>query len=137
MNKIFSHPLWSTQALLFARMLMGGFFLLAGIMKFQGGIDAVAGYIASAGFPASLLLAYLVALFEIVAGLAIILGKYFKEASITLAVFVLFISFPFHGPSMWETDPTAKMMFMKNMAIVAGLLFMAAHGAGNTWRLKI
>lgn len=135
MTKIFNHPMWHSHALLVARILMGGFFLLAGIWKFQGGIENVAGYITHAGLPMGLLLAYLSALLEIGAGAAIILGKYFKEASILLAVFVLFLSFPFHGPSMWATDPTAQMMFMKNMAIVAGLLFMAAHGAGNTWKL--
>ena len=136
MNAFFSHRVWSTHALLFARLLMGGFFLLAGIMKFQNGIGNIAGYIEGAGLPMPLVLAYFAALLEIGTGLAVILGKYFREASIILAVFVLFISFPFHGPNLWATDPTAQMMFMKNMAIVAGLLFMAAHGAGNTWKLK-
>ena len=135
MKQIFNHPMWNTHALLFARVLMGGFFLLAGIQKFQS-IDGVAGYITSVGFPAGMALAWLVAIFEVAAGAALIVGKYFKEASISLAVFVLFISFPFHGPSSWAEDPMQKMMFMKNMAIAAGLLFMAAHGAGNTWKIK-
>jgi putative oxidoreductase len=135
MNTLFNHPMWSTHALLLGRVLMGGFFLLAGIQKFQG-IDGVAGYIASAGLPAAMVLAWLAAILEVAAGAAIILGKYFKEATISLGVFVLFISFIFHSPSMWAEDPLQKMMFMKNMAIAAGLFFMAAHGAGNTWRMK-
>jgi putative oxidoreductase len=74
---------------------------------------------------------------ELVAGAAIILGKYFKEATVTLAVFVFIITFIFHGPNSWAENMMQQMSFMKNMAIVGGLLFMAAHGAGNTWRLKM
>ena len=135
MNSFFNHPIWSTHALLVARILVGILFLGAGIMKLQG-ISNVAGYIAHAGFPMSLLLAYFAAALEIITALAIITGTHFKKATLILAFFVFFISFPFHGPSLWATDPTAQMMFMKNMAIVGGLLFMTAHGAGNTWKLK-
>lgn len=134
MNQIFNHSIWNTHALLVARVLMGGMFLLAGISKFQG-IDATAGMIAGAGFPAAVLLAWATAFLEVAAGGAIILGKYFKEAAITLAVFTFIISFIFHGPSSWESAMTQQLMFMKNMAIVGGLLFMAAHGAGNTWKM--
>lgn len=135
MNKIFNHPIWNTHALLFARVLMGGFFLLAGISKATG-IDGTAGMISGAGLPAPLLLAWLAAAFEIAAGAAIILGKYFKEAAISLAVFTFVISFIFHGPNSWAENMMQQLMFTKNMAIVAGLLFMAAHGAGKTWRLN-
>lgn len=136
MNKILNHAIWNTHALLVARILMGGFFLLAGIMKLQG-IDAVAGYIGSVGLPIPMILAWASALFEVGVGIAIITGKYFKEATLLLAVFVVVVSFIFHNPSGWGEDMMQQMMFMKNMAIVAGLLFMASHGAGNTWKLKI
>ena len=135
MKQLFYHSIWDTHALLVARILMGGMFLLSGIQKFQG-IDGVAGYIASAGLPAPLALAWIVAVFEVLAGAAIILGKYFREAAILLAVFVVIVSFPFHGPGLWETDITQQIFFTKNTAILAGLLFMAAHGPGRTWRLK-
>jgi len=135
MNKILNHAIWNTHALLAARVLMGGFFLLAGIQKLQS-IDSVAGYIASVGLPMPILLAWAVALLEVGAGAAIILGKYFKEAALALALFVLLTSFIFHSPSSWAEDMAQRMMFMKNMAILAGLLFMASHGAGNTWSLK-
>ncbi len=135
MKQILNHAIWNTHALLAARVLMGGFFLLAGIMKLQG-IDGVAGYISSVGLPIPLVLAWASALFEVGAGIAIITGKYFKEATLLLAAFVIVVSFLFHSPSTWG-DAMQQMMFMKNMAIVAGLLFMAAHGAGNTWKLKV
>lgn len=135
MNKIFNHPIWNTHALLFARVLMGGFFLLAGINK-ASGIDGTAEMITGAGLPMPLVLAWLAAILEIVAGAAIILGKYFKEAALSLAVFTFVISFIFHAPNSWAENAMQQLMFMKNMAIVAGLLFMAAHGAGNTWKMS-
>lgn len=136
MNKILNHAIWTTHALLVARILMGALFVLAGIQKLQS-IEAVSGYIASTGLPMPLVLAWATGTFEILAGLCIIVGKYFKEASLLLAVFVLLASFIFHSPNTWATDMSQQMMFMKNMAIIAGLLFMAAHGAGNTWKLKL
>lgn len=136
MNKIVNHPMWNTNALLFARVLMGGFFLLAGITKVSG-IEGTAEMIAGAGLPMPVILAYLAAILEIAAGAAIILGKYFKEAALSLALFTFVISFIFHGPNSWAENMMQQLMFMKNMAIVAGLLFMAAHGAGKTWSLNI
>lgn len=134
MDKILNHAIWNTHALLLARILMGALFVISGIQKFQG-IDGTAGYIASTGLPMPVLLAWIAALIEVGLGVLIILGKYFKEATLALACFVFIVSFLFHNPGTWGQMPTQQVMFLKNMAIVAGLLFMAAHGAGNTWLL--
>ncbi len=136
MNKILNHAIWNTHALLLARILMGALFVISGVQKFQG-LDGVTGYIGSAGLPAAGLLAWLTAILEVAAGVAIILGHYFKEAALVLAAFVLLASFIFHNPNMWAENMMQQTMFLKNMAIVAGLLFMAAHGSGNTWKLKL
>ena len=136
MNQIFNHPIWTTHALLLARILMGGFFLIAGVQKVMGGIDATAGYITSVGLPMGLALAWLAVVIEVGAGAGLILGKYFKESAIILAIFTVVITFIFHGPQLWSPENMQQMSFMKNMAIVAGLLFMAGHGAGNTWSMK-
>ena len=135
MNQIVNHPFWNTHAVLIARVLLGGFFLIAGVQKIMGGVDGTAGYITSAGLPMGLLLAWLAIAVEIGAGAAIILGKYFKEAAIVLAVFTLVITFIFHGPNSWAAENMQQGMFMKNMAIIAGLLYMAAFGSGNTWKM--
>ncbi len=131
MNQIFNHSFWSTHALLIGRIGLGALFLLAGINKLQG-IDGTAGMIAGAGFPMPLAFAWFAALFEVVTGAAIILGKYFKEATISLAVFVFIITMIFHSPMDWAAN---SMPFLKNMSIMGGLLFAAAHGTGNTWKL--
>lgn len=136
MDKILNHGIWNTHALLLARILMGALFVVSGIQKFQG-IDGVAGYITSAGLPAATALAWLAAVVEVAFGIMIVLGVYFRSATLFLALFVFIVSFPFHGPNSWAEDPMQQVMFLKNMAIIAGLLFMMAHGAGNTWKLKL
>lgn len=136
MKKIFNHIFWETHALLFARILMGALFVISGIQKFQG-LEGTAGYIASVGLPVSMPLAVFAGIVEVALGTAIILGYRFREATLLLAAFVFIISFPFHGPDTWADAPMQQTMFLKNMAIVAGLLFMAAHGAGKTWMLNL
>ncbi|MFM2381679.1 MAG: hypothetical protein RLZZ76_446 [Candidatus Parcubacteria bacterium] len=132
LNQIFNHSFWSTHGLLLGRIAVGALFLLAGVTKLNGGIEGTAGMIGGAGLPMPIVLAWFAALFEVVAGAAIILGKYFKEAAISLAVFTFIITLIFHSPMDWAAN---SMAFLKNMAIVGGLLFMGAHGTGNTWRL--
>ncbi|NCN52384.1 DoxX family protein [Candidatus Parcubacteria bacterium] len=127
--------LWDTHALLVARVLMGGMFLLAGIDKLQN-IDGIALMIAGAGLPAAGLLAWLSGIFEVLAGAAIIVGYHFREAAVLLALFTLVVAFLFHTPTSWTESPIQKVFFMKDMAIFAGLLFMAAHGSGNTWKVR-
>jgi len=136
MDKILNHQIWNTHALLLARILMGALFLISGIQKFQG-MEGITGYIGSAGLPAAGVLAWLVAILEVAAGIALIVGYYFKEAALALFVFVVLAAFLFHGPSLWAEQAMQQTMFLKNMAIAAGLLYMAAHGAGNTWKLKL
>jgi putative oxidoreductase len=58
----------STVAILAARLMFGGAFLVAAWMKF-GGMEATAGYIASIGFPFPLFFAWLAAFLEV--GLAL------------------------------------------------------------------
>jgi len=131
---IHKHSFFTHYGVLIARILMGGMFLLAGVSKFTG-IDGTAGYIASVGFPAPLALAWAAAIFEVVLGAALIGGFFFRQSALLLALFTLFISFPFHGPASWANDSSQQIMFMKNMAIVGGLLMMVAHGTGRSWAL--
>jgi len=136
MNKILNHAVWNTHALLLARIVLGGYFLYAGITKVTSGIDGTAGYIASMDLPVPMILAWIAVVTEVVCGALIILGKYFKEATLTLGAFIVIITFIFHGPNLWSPENMQQTMFFKNMSIVAGLLFMAAHGVGQSWALK-
>lgn len=108
------------------RILVGAFFVLAGISKLMD-VAGTAGYIEAMGLPASTLLAVLALIVEIGAGGALIIGYKAKYAAVLLAAFVLIVSFPFHGPKMWADNPMQQILFMKNLAIMGALLFMSVH----------
>lgn len=123
-----------SHGILIARILMGGMFALAGLDKLinSGG---TASYIGTVGLPENTALAFAIGLFEIIMGLAIIFGKKIAEAALLLALFVIVVSFLFHGPGVWADAPMQKVLFSKNAAILAGLLYIIAYGSGNTWKL--
>lgn len=114
--------------LLAARLLVGIFFLLAGVQKL-GNIEGVAGYIGSVGLPMGTLLAYAAAVFLIVAGGALIFGYYMRYAAFLLALYVILVTLLFHGPQLWADDPSGanQLAFMKNIAILGGLLYMSVY----------
>lgn len=123
-----------SHGILIARILMGGMFALAGLDKLINA-GGTASYIGSVGLPENDVLAFAVGLFEIILGLAIVLGKRASEAALLLGVFVIVVSFLFHGAGTWADAPAQKVLFSKNAAILAGLLYIVAYGSGNTWKL--
>lgn len=116
---------------LIGRILLALMFLGAGISKF-GGLEGTAGYIASAGLPLPKLLAIATAILEVVAALMLIVGWQARWAALALAAFTLLATLLFHN--YWampaEQQFTQQLMFMKNMAIVGGLLVLFAFGPG-------
>lgn len=127
-----------TTAILTARAIFGGAFLLAASMKFAG-MEATAGYIASIGFPSPLLFAWLAGFFEVGLALAFFTGAFFTEAALLAVAYVLFLALAFHGPGHWEANPVEFGLFVDHFTFIAGLLFAAVHGPGNRfalgWRL--
>jgi putative oxidoreductase len=128
-------PLWQTIAILIARLIFAGVFTLAATFKFLD-MGGTAGYIASAGFPFPLLLAWLAAIFECVLILCFLTGAFFTEASLLAAAYVLFLAFAFHGPSHWEENQAEFGFFVDHFTFIAGLLFAAVHGPGRTLALR-
>ena len=106
-------------------------FILAGISKF-GSLEGTAGYIASGGLPLASVLAPLVALLEVVGGLALIVGFQARWAALALALFTLLATVLFHA--YWampaEQQFVQQLMFMKNLAVAGGLLLVFVLGAG-------
>jgi uncharacterized membrane protein YphA (DoxX/SURF4 family) len=45
----------------------------------------------------------------------------------------LFLGFAFHGPSHWAGNQMEFGFFVDHFTFVAGLLFAAVHGPGDTW----
>ncbi|HAQ07982.1 MAG TPA: DoxX family protein [Bacillus bacterium] len=66
------------------RLVLGATFLVHGAAKFQGGIENTAGFFESLGFPG--FSAYIVALVELVGGLAMLLGVGTRVISILFAI---------------------------------------------------
>jgi putative oxidoreductase len=125
--------------LLIARILLSAIFIVAGATKFPD-IGQTAGMITQAGLPAAVPLAYLAAIFEVVAGLAILIGFQTRIAAYVLALFCIFTAFVFHsGPIAIPDFPEGanqllsvfnQIMMMKNLAIAGGFLALAVAGAG-------
>lgn len=114
------------------RLLMAYLFLPAGISKIFGFAGTV-GYIAAMGLPAPTLAAIAAIVIEVVGGAALVLGFYTRFAAIALAVFTLIANVVFHA--FWavpaEQAFVTQLLFTKNIAVIGGLLVIAAFGAGK------
>jgi putative oxidoreductase len=124
-----------TAAILIARLIFAFVFGMAAVFKFAD-MNATAGYIASIGFPAPLLFAWLAAIFEAALVAAFLTGLYFSEAALLSAAYVLFLAFAFHGPQRWGPDQIEFGFFVNHFSFIAGLLFAAVHGPGNALVLR-
>lgn len=124
-----------TAAILLAKLIFAGIFVMAAGFKFAGMADT-AGYIAAAGFPFPLLLAWLAAIFEVALALAFLTGAFFSEAALLAGIYVIFLAFAFHGPSLWQANQAEFGFFVDHFTFLAGLLFAAVHGPGERLALR-
>lgn len=134
LKRIVASPFWNSTGVLTGRLIVAGVFLMAVSFKFLG-MDKTAVYIASAGFPFPLALAWLAAVFECLLVLAFLTGAYFRQAAFLSIFYILFLGFAFHGPSHWAGNQMEFGFFVDHFTFAAGLLFMVAHGTGNAWKL--
>ncbi len=113
------------------RLLLALLFLPAGIAKLSGFAGTV-GYISSVDLPMPQVAAALALTVEIVGGIALVAGFGTRVAALVLALFTLVASFFFHAywalPADQQMIP--QLLFFKNIAVVGGLLTLAAWGAG-------
>ena len=114
-----------------ARVLMAALFLPAGIGKVTG-FEGTVGYIASVGLPFPTVGAALALIVEIAGSLALLAGFATRISALILAVFTLGASFYFHAYWAIPADQAfvTQLLFFKNIAVVGGLLAIAANGAG-------
>jgi putative oxidoreductase len=117
---------------LLGRILLAAMFIYAGYGKI-GGFAGTAGYIASQGLPLPQVLAAGTIVLEIVAGVLLVVGWKARWAALALALFTVLASVIFHA--YWsvpaEQFRTQQLFFLKNMAVVGGLLMVVALGAGR------
>jgi len=119
MNKF--NPMFS----LAGRVMIALIFVLAGLSKLSA-IGGTQGYMEAMGLPGILI--YPTILFEVAAGLAIIAGFKTRYVALALAGFSLLSAFIFHNQL---GDQTQFILFMKNVAMAGGFLFLARYGAGE------
>jgi putative oxidoreductase len=116
---------------LLGRVLIALLFIPAGLGKI-GDFQGAAGYIAAAGVPLPAVAAVVTILVEVGVAAALLMGWQTRWAALILALFTLAAALIFHA--FWASPADQKMLqsinFFKNLAIVGGLLFVAAHGAG-------
>lgn len=122
------------------RILLGLFFLVLGLAKVKGVIDAgglkqLAGYIGSRGLPQGEILAVATIAFEVLGGLALIFGFLTMPVAFLMAGFCLATAALFHN--FW-TFPAEQMIpqfqsFMKNIGLAGAYLVLA----GDTMRPKL
>jgi putative oxidoreductase len=107
------------------RTLLVTIFLLAGLTKLSQYAGTQA-YMASAGVPGGLL--PLVIALEVGGSLAILTGLLTRPVAVLLAGFSLVSAALFHSNFQ---DQIQMLMFLKNVSMAGGFLFLALQGAGE------
>ena len=110
------------------RVLISSIFIMAGINKINA-YAGTQGYMESMGVPGALL--PLVILLEIGGGLAVLLGWQTRVAAFLLAGFTVLSALIFHANI---GDQMQSILFMKNLAMAGGLLFLMA-GRSHEWSI--
>ena len=117
---------------LIGRIFLAVIFLVSGFGKI-GGFEGLAGAIASKGLPMPQVFAVASIAVELGAGLMLVFGLKARWAAFLLAVFTAIVTFFFHN--FWAVPEAQKYMeqinFMKNLAVIGGLLFVMAFGPGR------
>lgn len=116
---------------LLGRVLLALLFVPAGFGKIAG-FGGTVGYIASKGVPLPELATAAAVGVELGLGLLLLVGWQTRWAALGMALFTFVITFIFHN--FWAMPADQQMMqslmFFKNIAVVGGLLTVAAWGAG-------
>jgi putative oxidoreductase len=109
------------------RILISYLFLTSGLDKISG-YAGTQGYMEAVGVPGGLL--PLVIALEVLGAIAVIVGYQTRLTAAALAAFTLAAGVLFHSGA----DQMQQLLFMKNVAITGGFLFLVARGAGD-WSL--
>jgi putative oxidoreductase len=117
---------------LVARLLLAVPFLHSGYGKI-GGFAGTVGYITSKALPSPEVLAGAAIVVELIGGLMLVIGWKARWAAVAIAGFTLLAAVLFHN--FWALPeaqrPLQQIMFLKNMAIIGGLLLVVAYGPGR------
>jgi putative oxidoreductase len=124
-------------SLLVGRLLMAALFLTSGIPKaLQGYGGGFAKYLGAQGVPYPEILAIVGVAIEVLVPIALILGIFPRLSALLLIAFVIVATAVAHR--FWEFPESQQSNqmnhFLKNIAVIAGLLFYYVSGPG-VWAL--
>jgi putative oxidoreductase len=117
---------------LIARWGIAAIFILAAIGKLMN-YDQTQAYMASKGFTAIPIFLFGAALLELIGGFSLILGYKARFGATLLFLFLIPTTIIFHD--FWNLTGAEKdlmqIMFLKNIAIMGGLLYIICDGPGG------
>jgi putative oxidoreductase len=119
---------------LVGRILLATIFVLSGFNKITG-FDGTAAYMTSAGLPFASLLLVLTIAVELGGGILLIAGWQTRWVALAIFLFLIPVTLVFHtSPSNPGQAQQQMISFLKNLAIMGGMLQVFAFGAGE-WSL--
>jgi putative oxidoreductase len=117
---------------LLGRLALAALFIPSGFNKLTG-IAGFAQMLAGRGVPAPTLMAWIGAIVELIAGIALALGLKTRAAALALIAFTVIATLIAHR--FWDYPEAQRAMqqiqFMKNLAVIGGLLLLVARGGGR------
>ncbi len=108
------------------RVLLALIFVLAGLSKITG-FGGTVGYMVQHQMPMAEVLAVAAIVVELGAGLCLVFGYRTHVAAILLALFLVPATLVFHTNLVLVHEQDQTIMFLKNLAIIGGLLTLAAQ----------
>ncbi|MDY7014075.1 MAG: DoxX family protein [Cyanobacteriota bacterium] len=108
-----------------ARIFIAIIFLNSGVGKILG-FSGTQAMMSGKGLPAAGLLLVGTIAFQLLGGLSLVLGYKIKWGAILLILFLIPATLVFHSP----LNPEEFTNFLKNLALIGGLLLLVERGAG-------
>jgi putative oxidoreductase len=109
------------------RILLAQIFIIAGVEKLLDPTGTQA-YMAAKGMPLTFLFFLAAVAFELGGGLSLLLGYKARWGALALVIFLIPTTLIFHTAF---SEPGQQVMFMKNLAIMGGLLMIFSFGSGG------
>jgi len=120
------------KMMLVGRVLIALIFIVSGLSKIPGW-DSTVQYLASKGLPWVPVFLFPAIFIEVVGGLSVLLGYKARIGALVLSLYLIPVSLVMH--SFWNFTgmefQTQLANFMKNLAIMGGLLQIVTFGAGR------
>jgi putative oxidoreductase len=115
---------------LVGRIFLGGLFLWNGIQAALN-LEAAANIFTTHGIENGLYWATVAVAIEVLCGIAIVVGLWTRSTSLLLALYLILQSV---FVTNFNNDAELNL-FIINLGLVGGLLYVAAFGSGMGWRL--